>query len=72
MANEFNPDDVEVYSTACLRNMLYPRQQTKKDKLVDVIHNSTNTKDPPICYVALSDYLKLKELHDDKRDYLVP
>ena len=70
MSNNFDPNDVEVYTTACLRNMLYPRQQSKKDKMVDVIHNSTGTKDPPMCYVALSDYLKLKELIN-AHDYLI-
>jgi hypothetical protein len=51
---------VELYSTNFLRNMLEPRSVERRGKKEPVIHHSTGTARPPVCYVAWSDYQALE------------
>jgi hypothetical protein len=61
---------VEVYSTNFLPNMLYPRHRERNGKQEPIIHRCTGTAQPPVCYVAFSEYRALERERDAHRDRL--
>jgi hypothetical protein len=53
-------DGVEIYSTRFLSNMLWPRSRERAGKSEPIVHRSTGTAQPPVCYAAWSDYRALE------------
>jgi hypothetical protein len=49
-------DGVEIYSTRFLPHMLTPRTRERGGKSEPLLHRSTGTAAPPVCYVAWSEY----------------